>query len=133
MTFYERELRCIFENCEGISERKYNGRTMLAKIDQDLRVKASFITTGIASHYDAIRLRIINRTEGEVDAQTFFFRDIFNNTPTAKTAHIWDDHGSPKWYNYRPGPRNYQQLTERLEGYISLYQDEGMEMSSQSL
>ncbi len=129
MNFFERELRQIFAGCEGIHEQKYNGKTMLAKIDEDLRVKASFITTGIYNQYDAILLKIINRTEGEVDAQTFWFRDIFNNTPAAKTAYIWDDYGKVGWYNYRPGTADYNRLTEALRGYISMYQSESMEMS----
>ena len=106
---------------------------MLAKIDEDLRVKASFVTTGVSGNYNAIRLRIINRTEGEVDAQTFLLRDIFNNTPAAKTAYIWDDYGNAQWCNYRPGPYEYDQLTETLGGYISLYQADGMEMSGQTM
>lgn len=133
MNFFEKQLRKIFDGCEGITEQKYNGKTMLAKIDEDLRVKASFVTTGVTGNYNAIHLRIINRTEGEVDAQTFLFRDIFNNTPAAKTAYIWDDYGSAQWCNYRPGPYEYDQLTETLGGYISMYQADGMEMSGQSM
>lgn len=133
MGFYERQLQLIFENCDGISGQQYSGRTMLARIDQDLRVKASFVTTGFAGKYDGIRMRIINRTEGEVDAQLFYFRDIFNNTPAAKTAYICDDYGSAKWYNYQPGPGDYARITEKLGGYISMYQDEGMEMSPSSM
>jgi len=129
MNFFEHELRQIFAGCEGIREQKYSGKTMLAKIDADLRVKASFITTGIHNQYDAILLRIINRTEGEVDAQTFRFQDIFNSTPAAKKAHIWDDYGKASWYSYRPGAADYNQLTEVLGSYISMYQSESMEMS----
>ena len=133
MNFFEKQLRQIFDGCEGITEQKYNGKTMLAKIDEDLRVKASFVTTGVSGNYNAIRLRIINRTEGEVDAQTFLLRDIFNNTPDEKTAYIWDDYGNAQWCNYRPGPYEYDQLTETLGGYISLYQADGMEMSGQTM
>lgn len=133
MNFFEHELKLIFDDCEGIRDQKYSGRAMLAKIDYNLRVKASFVTTGISGNYNAIRLRIINRTEGEVDTQTFLLRDIFNNTPTAKTAYICDDYGDTKWYNYRPGPSDYNRLTETLGGYISMYQSEGMEMSGMTM
>lgn len=133
MNFFEKQLRQIFDGCEGITEQKYNGKTMLAKIDEDLRVKASFVTTGISGNYNAIRLRIINRTEGEVDVQTFHFRDIFNNTPTARTAYICDDCGETRWYNYAPGASDITRLTNQLVGYISMYQADGMEMSGQSM
>ena len=87
---------------------------MLAKIDGDLRVKASFITTGISQHYDAIRLQIINRMEGEVDAQNFLFRDIFSNTPMAKSAYIWDDYGTVEWYGGAPGSYDLGHLTAQI-------------------
>ncbi|NBI18702.1 hypothetical protein D1841_14175 [Neglecta sp. X4] len=133
MNLYEQEFRKIFENCQDLYDRKYTGRTMLAKIDQNLRVKASFVTTGVSGNYDAVRLRIINHTEGEVDVQTFRFREIFNNAPSAVTAYIRDDYGPPRWYNYSPGPYEYKQLAEALGGYISMYQDETLEMSGQAM
>ena len=60
MGFYERQLQLIFENCQGISGQQYAGRTMLARIDRDLRLKASFVTSGFSGQYDGIRVRILN-------------------------------------------------------------------------
>ncbi len=45
------------------------------------------------------------------------------------TAYIWDDYEEARWYNYRPGTTDYNQLTEALGGYISMYQSESMEIS----
>lgn len=61
----------MFSDNDIIHDAKFCGKTMLGKIDDDLRVKLEFISTFIASQYDAVRATIINRSEGVVDKQVF--------------------------------------------------------------
>lgn len=56
----------MFSGNDIIHDAKYCGKTMLGKIDDDLRVKLEFISTYIASQYDVVRATIINRSEGVV-------------------------------------------------------------------
>ena len=76
MNFFEKELRNLFGSSPMLRDAHYCGRTCLAKLDADLRVKLQFTTTGYADHYDAIKLAVINRTDGVVDQQLFRFSDI---------------------------------------------------------
>ena len=69
MNFFEKELRNLFGSSPMLRDAHYCGRTCLAKLDADLRVKLQFTTTGYADHYDAIKLAVINRTDGVVDQQ----------------------------------------------------------------
>ena len=71
MNFFEKELRDLFGSSTTLRDAHYCGRTCLAKLDEDLRVKLQFTTTGYADHYDAIKLAVINRTDGVVDQQLF--------------------------------------------------------------
>ena len=69
MTIFEKELRNMFGSSEQFKERAYSGKSMVAKLDDDLRVKMSFVTLGVSSEYPALRVKVINRTEGEVDSE----------------------------------------------------------------
>jgi type IV secretion system protein VirD4 len=76
MNFFEGELHRMFGGNDIIHDPKIVGRTLLGKIDDDLRVKLQFVSTGIAKHYDAIQVSILNRTDGLVDRETMLFGDI---------------------------------------------------------
>ena len=82
MNFFESELRRMFGDAENISDAVFVGRTMLGKLDDELRVKAQFISTHIAKHYDAIQISILNRTDGVVDKETMIFGDIIGQKMT---------------------------------------------------
>lgn len=131
MNFFEQEMRKMFGDSPVIQDAQYCGRTLIGKVDDELRVKLQFITTGIADNYDSIRLKIINRTEGEVDTEVFRFTDILG-TPNApsRPIYIWSNRGGDtNWYGYRPTEIDYDQISETINGYISMYQDEGMGMT----
>lgn len=60
MTFYEQELKKLFGGSNVIRDAKYSGKTLLGRIDDELRVKLQFVYTGTRDHYNALRLKIIN-------------------------------------------------------------------------
>ena len=130
MTFFENELKKMFCSCGFITDKTYSGKTMLGKLGDDLRIKISFVTTGYADHYTALRVRIINRTEGEVDSETFKFGDIIGKQKTAYDRidpYIWSYGGEDKWYI--PITNNQRSLiADTVTDYASMYLDEGMTM-----
>ena len=85
--------------------------------------------------HNALRLKIINRTDGEVDAETFKFSDIlggnpaYQNNPFAREIHIWENNGKADWYGYHPSPAAYQKIADTVNDYISMYQEEDMGMT----
>ena len=130
MNFYEQELRNLFGSSPMLQDVHYFGRTCLAKLDQDLRVKLQFTSTGYADHYNAIKLAIINRTDGVVDQQLFRFADIIGqqNRPgmTSVIPQIWDDNGKPEWY--RPiSQEQRSQIANTILEYVGMYQGETQE------
>lgn len=109
------------------------GRAVLGKLDDDLRVKISLVTTGIAEHYDALKIRIINRTEGDVDTQIVRFKELLG-----KGLAI-DNYGDgPTWGLRQPTQSDYTKLNQFLYSYLSFYApeqepQESQEMSGQSM
>ena len=127
MNFFEKELRNLFGSSPMLRDAHYCGRTCLAKLDADLRVKLQFTTTGYADHYDAIKLAVINRTDGVVDQQLFRFSDIIDQQHSpgmmSVTPQIWDDNGKPEWY--RPiSQEQRSQIANTILDYVGMYQGE---------
>ena len=127
MNFFEKELRNLFGSSPMLRSAHYCGRTCLAKLDEELRVKLQFTTTGYADHYDAIKLAVINRTDGVVDQQLFRFSDIIGQQ-TVKgrdpiNPHIWDYNGRLEWY--RPiSQEQRSQIANTILDYVGMYQEE---------
>ena len=129
MTLFEQELKGMFGSSDLIKEKVYSGKTMIGRLDDDLRVKASFVTTGVADVYSALRVKIINRTEGEVDSQIFKFSDIIGTQRTAYNnkidPHIWHIDGKDEWY--LPISQNERdRIADTVLDYVAMYQEEGL-------
>lgn len=134
MTVYEHELMKIFGDSELLSEDTVSsGKTMISKIGADLRAKIQFVTSGYANHYDALKVSIINRNEGVVDEQRFKFSDIIGIHDDV-APYIWEYNATDiKWYRYHPTGIDYEDIQGAVEGYISMFADEAMNIGSQSM
>ena len=132
MNFYEKEMRDFFGNSELLQDAHFCGRTCLARLDEDLRVKLQLTTTGIIDQYDAIKLSIINRTDGVVDQQLFRFSDIIGkqirNGRDAIEPHIWEYDGKPSWY-LPITHADRTQIADTILDYVGMYQDESIGMT----
>ena len=108
MTVYEQELRKLFEHSDLVDRPQFSGRVCVGDLGKDLRVRAEFLSTHISSQYDAIRLTVLNRTEGVVDRTLLRFQDVWGkkqvpNNPNFRSGvipHLWDDYGKVEWYAY---------------------------------
>ena len=126
----------MFAGSDLIHDARFCGRTMLGKLDDELRVKLQLISTYIANQYDAVQATIINRTEGVVDKQTFKFVDIIGKQQRGNLSgispHIWDDNDRARWYIPVTASEKAQ-IAETILGYVGMYQEEGMEMGGMNL
>jgi len=52
---FEQELRKLFGDGALIQSPTFAGRACLGRLDGELRVRAEFVTTGVADHYNALR------------------------------------------------------------------------------
>ncbi len=136
MNFFEREMRMMFHGSEIIQEPKYCGKTMLGKLDDNLRVKLEYIATGIAGQYNALRLTIINRTDGVVDKGVFKFSDVLGQyirpNLSAIDYHMWEYQNRSQWYIPITASQR-EAFAGRVLDYIGMYQDQSMTIGEQSM
>ena len=128
MDFYEAEMRRLFDGNRVIREAKFIGKTMLGKLDDELRVKLQFLATFVHGHYDAIQAIIINRTDGEVDRQLFRFSDMIGKQSYGGgeiSPYIWDD-GKPEWY-VPVSDTDMKTIADTILDYVGMYSPEETE------
>ncbi len=129
--FFEQELRKLFGDGALIQSPTFAGRACLGRLDGELRVRAEFATTGMADHYSALRLTVMNRTEGVVDRNILRFKDILGmkqvpgnpNFRGGVSPHIWDDHGKAAWYAYHPSGADYQAMRRAAGQYLDAFRE----------
>ena len=129
MTFFEQELRKIVGPQHP--DATYVGRACYVRLSDMNRAKIQFITSGIASHYDALRLTVLNRQEGDVDNLVLHFSDLLGkkmvgnpNFRNGIMPHIWDDHGKADWYVYHPTQRDYAAFTAEVSEYLEVFMEQ---------
>ena len=131
MTVYERELRKLFENSDLMDHPRFSGRVCIGELGKNLRVRAEFLSTCVANQYDAIRLTVLNRTEGVVDRTMLRFKDVWGKKPVPGNpnfrdgvlAHLWDDRGDVDWYAYHPTAADYDSLRQSIGQYLSMFRE----------
>ena len=136
MNVYEKALRDLFGKSEELKDIRYTGRTCLARLDKDLRVKLQFVTTGTVGNYTAICASIINRTDGVVDKQTFRFRDMVPARSGSQAfglqyPYIWEYNGNPEWYGQPLSTKEKQLVRDSILDYVEMYMEQDMAMSEQ--
>lgn len=130
-SIFEKELRKLFEDGKLIHLPQFVGRECVGALDGDLRVRAEFVTTGVACHYDAVKLTVLNRISGPVDTIRLELLDLWGkkpvpgnpNFPDGVAPHIWEYNGKIDWYAYRPTAMDYRRLKAAAESYLNTFRD----------
>ncbi len=129
MNFFEKEMRQMFDDEAMFHDAKFVGKTMLAKLDDDLRIKLQFIASHISGKYDTVQMTIINRTDGVVDKQNFKFSDIIGQYIRSGREpldyHMWEYQGKPEWYT-PISLTDKARIADTVMGYAEMYQDQSM-------
>ena len=114
----------------------FAGRACYLDLGGDNRAKLIFTTMGHADHYEALKVTVLNRMDGEVDALVFRFGDIWGakpvrnpNFPSGVKPHIWSelirptltDHHGVAVFSTTPRGRNwYFDLVEAVSSTVGL-------------
>ena len=132
MNFFEKELRKIVGS--AYLDAKYVGRAAYVDLGEGNRAKFEFVTLGHADNYVAIRGKIINQRDGEIDVNVMRFTDILGKKQTSNpnfrdgnTPRVWTDNGKSDWYGYKPTQADYSLLTRNVSEYVSIFQEESQE------
>ena len=132
MDFFEKELRKIVGS--AYPDARYVGRATYVSLGGGNRAKFEFVTLGHAGSYEAIRGKIINPHDGEIDVNAMRFSDILGKKQTSNpnfrdgiVPRVWTDNGKSDWYAYRPTQADYSLLTKKVSEYVSIFQEESQE------
>ncbi len=130
MNYFERELRKIVRHCEYIRNPKYVGRACVGKLDDDIVVKMEFESTMIRDKYNALRVTLMNRSEGKIDSQLLRFNELwgvksFNGNDI--DPHIWKYNDEVSWYCYTPTNAELKALSQSVDEYLSCFTEPEME------
>ena len=133
--FFERELGRVFGDGQVIRDPTYSGRSCLGTLGKDLRVRAQFITTGYADHYDSLKITVLNRTDGPVDTLVLKLKDLLGKKPVpgnpnfreGVSPHIWDNYGKQEWYAYHPTAADYEVIRQAAKQYLDVFRDRQQE------
>lgn len=134
-SFFEQELRKVFGDGQVIRDPTYSGQSCFGTLGDDLRVRAQFISTHISNEYDALKLTVLNRTEGPVDTLALNLKDLLGkkpvpgnpNFPNGVDPYIWVDGGKLEWYAFQPSAADYETIREAARQYLNVFRDRGQE------
>ena len=135
--FFEQELQKLFGDGKIIGDPTYSGGACLGTLGKDLRVRVEFVTLGTADQYEALRLTVLNRTGGQVDAMTLNLKDLLGvkpvpdnpGFPKGVAPQIWFDFGKADWHIYRPTAADYETIRRAAEKYLGVFRDHQRERS----
>ena len=134
-SFFDQELWRLFGDGKIIDSPACAGRTCFGTLGKDLRVRIQFVSTHISGEYDALKLTVLNRTDGPVDTQMLKLKDLLGKKPvpgnpnfrSGVVPHIWDDYGKFEWYAYRPTAADYDTIRQAAEQYLDVFRDRQQE------
>ncbi len=121
----------MFGDGKIIDNSACSGQACLGTLGKDLRVRVQFVSTHISGEYDALKLTVLNRTDGPVDAQILKLEDLLGkkpipgnpNFPEGVAPHIWDNYGKLEWYAYRPTDADYDTIRQAAGQYLDVFRD----------
>jgi hypothetical protein len=127
--FFEQELRKLFGDGTVIEDPTFVGRVCMGTLGKDLRVRAQYVTSGYADHYDALKITVLNRTEGPVDTLTLKLKDVLGskpvprnpNFPNGVSPHIWTNNGKSEWYAYQPTQTDLKLICREVSRYLDVF------------
>lgn len=124
MTTFERELRKICVNCNNIHSPKFVGRACIGRLDDDIVVKMEFESTMIRDKYNALRVTLMNRSEGKIDSQLIRFNELWGVKHIRDNdiePHIWKYNENVEWYCYTPTSTEMFELSQSVDDYLECF------------
>lgn len=137
MTFFEQELRRLFEHDAVFADARFVGNACYGRLTDNIRVKINFVDCKVKDNYDALKVTILNRNEGQIDSMILRFRDLWGMKQTSNpnfregvSPHLWVDYGKASWYVYKPNQGDYKQLAEAVRNYVEVFQEPELQQKS---
>lgn len=127
MNFFTDELKKITDRSEYIQNPKFVGQSCVFRLSDDVTGKLEFITGIVANHYNSLRMKLFNKSEGPIDTQLMGIGDIIGNNKiysNIQSPYIRKDENNVDWYGYKPTDSDYSALSETVDDYLSCFAEQ---------
>jgi len=133
-------LKKLFGDGQIIDSPTFSGRACLGTLGKDLRVRAQFVTSSYADHYDSLKITVLNRTDGPVDTLVLKLKDLLGKKPvpgnpnfrSGVVPYIWVYQGQPEWYASHPTAADYDTIRQAAREYLDVFRDRQQERTQDS-
>ncbi len=124
MTFTENVMRRLFEKSPELKDTTFCGRTLIAKVDSQIIVKMTMVSTEKDNHLNAVSCVIMNRY-GPLDRHLFRFSELVGDERGRKLAVAEYDVGVNNAGGvYLPDPFTFEDISAisvPILGYVSKF------------
>ena len=127
MNSFTDELKKITDRSEYIHKPKFVGQSCVFRLSDEVTGKLEFVTGIVANHYNALRLRLFNKSEGPIDTQLIGIGDIIGNKmiyANVQSPYIWKNGNEVNWYGYKPTDSDYSAMSETVDDYLSCFAEQ---------
>ena len=127
MNFFTDEIKKITDRSEYIRNPKFVGQSCVFRLSDDVTGKLEFVTGIVANHYNSLRLKLFNKSEGPIDTQLMGIGDIIGNKKiysNIQSPYIWKDGNNVDWYGYKPTDSDYSAMSETVDDYRSCFAEQ---------
>ncbi len=130
--FFEQELRKLFDAGDVIQKPVFICRYCLGRLDANLLVKLEFVCSKYKGNYDALQIRVTNRSGGLIDKIELFLADLLEarklpynfNFPGGESPYIWVDSLRAEWYAVKPTEAEYAAIRKAVQDYLNIFRKE---------
>ena len=129
MNFYEQELRKLAGQSNALTDPKFVGRVCYGRVSDNIRAKIEFDDMVYGKQYDAIKVTLLNNSEGVIDSNIIYFEDIWGakktkNFPEGKVPYISTYREETAWYAYKPTPADYEILANSMDEHLEMFSED---------
>lgn len=128
MNFFAQELKKIVGATHP--DATYAGRACFVRLSETNRARLEFVTLGYADKYEALKVTVLNRTDGPVDSLILRLGDLLGKRQVSNPnfrdgiiPYIWGDGARTDWYVYQPGAADYKTLGAAADEYLEVFQE----------
>ena len=129
MNDFEKALCEILNGNTYFDKLSFVGRSCYGQLNDRIRARMEFATLGHSEHYEALRVTILDRSEGKIDVCALRFAEIWGKKKVTNPnfsegiyPHFWNDGGEADWYVYHPSRADNKVLCQQLNDYLAVFE-----------
>lgn len=123
MNFFETELKSMTAGSKYLKNAKFTASSCIARLDGGTTVKVTLETLGTHNVYERIQIKVMNRSEGEIDKANIKFADLLGKDRLGGNVRIWYDR-KYEWYAFAPTKTNYTAIRKAIDDYLENFTEE---------